>query len=82
MSEEFGKYLGEVRKARSSILEMTPDEWQNVVDYASKTGQMIKISGKDDILIGGQPVSYDSIVSGLMDIESAENDRDVRMSLY
>lgn len=82
MSEEFGKYLGEIRKAKSSILEMSAQEWQNCCDYASKTGQRVRVSSKDDITVDGMPMSYDHIVDGLMSIEAAENDRDVRMSLY
>lgn len=81
MSENFGTYLGEIRKAKSSILQMTPDEWQNVVDFASKTGQRIRIGGKDDITVDGVPMSYNAIVSGLEAIEAAEEYTANRVSL-
>lgn len=81
MSEEFGKYLGEVRKAKSSILEMSAQEWQNCCDYASKTGQRVRVSSKDDITVDGAPMSYNAIVDGLLSIEAAEEYTANRMSL-
>jgi hypothetical protein len=82
MSEVFGAYLNQVRKTKASITEMTPDEWQNVIDYASKTGQCIKISGKDAITVDGVAMSYDHLVEGLMAIEAADEYSANRMSIY
>ena len=82
MSEEFGKYLNEIRKAKASITEMTPDEWQTCCDYAARTGQCIKISGKDAITVDGVAMSYDHLVEGLMAIEAADEYSANRMSIY
>lgn len=81
MSEEFGKYLNEFRKKKASILEMTQDEWQNVTDYASKTGQRIRVQSKDAITVDGVEMSYSAIVDGLEAIEAAEYEHDLRSDL-
>jgi hypothetical protein len=83
MSENFGEYLGEIRKAKkSSILDMTHDEWQTCCDYAARTGHMVSVGSRDDISVDGVPTSIDAIERGLQCIEDAEEAIEMRQSLY
>jgi hypothetical protein len=62
---------------QESLLTMSTEQWQNIVDFASATGQRIRARSINDITVNGEPVSYNALVEDLQRIEA----NDLAMSL-